>query len=601
MRKKPDGGDWLKDILTGIKTRDSLTSDQKDWIRKVDNEAFDTKLSTFSDRILSKFNNKFDFIRFVWKLVDNPFKQHLNLKYSESTGLFSHNLDADKLFNGINAFLIKNEQVLDSYNGNLYNYVNSLFKDGTSLYPLHESDKGFLTSFADKMVGSLNSVLTSTQRQELALALAKMGYVTIEPSSGGSTGSTGGDGGGGGGSTVPSEPEVEVPSSPEQPVSVNVPSDAVKVTVSDGKAVVTIDDKTVDNLIKLLGDAEKKADGRPLAVVLDLVSDKIGVNAEINLPARLIAEAAGKGAALTVNLKNVGIDVPASAIDTGNEIKLKVQAVQGDDAVKGVGTVAGMKVIGNAVDIELTSGGRNALSSGEKAVLRFNIKGLAVNTDKLGAYFVDRENNKLVFVGGRVDRAANELRAIVPHFSTYVLMEYDRTFDDIKTHWARKYIESMAAKHVVDGRTPTSFAPNDNLTRAEFTKLMVTAMELDLKPYKGTFEDVSKDAWYADYIQTAYENNLIQGRVEGKIFDPNGKITRQELMTIIGRALGEKADITAIAGYRDAGEIAEYARDYVALLIQKGLVNGYPDTTIKPGAGITRAEAVKIIYGFYNY
>ena len=105
-------------------------------------------------------------------------------------------------------------------------------------------------------------------------------------------------------------------------------------------------------------------------------------------------------------------------------------------------------------------------------------------------------------------------------------------------------------------------------------------------------------------MQTAFDNNLIQGKVAGKLFDPNGRITRQEMMTIIGRAMGEKAirDANSILGYyKDADKVADFAKDFVALLIEKQLVGGYPDMTLRPEASISRAEAAKIIYGFYNY
>ena len=171
----------------------------------------------------------------------------------------------------------------------------------------------------------------------------------------------------------------------------------------------------------------------------------------------------------------------------------------------------------------------------------------------------------------------------------------------------------MAAKHVLEGKSETDFAPQDPMTRAEFAKIVVKAMELDTGKYQGIFEDVSADAWYADYVQTAFNMGLITGRGEG-VFDPNGPIKRQEMMTIIGRALSEetmaKKDADhihypftdkALAPYTDKDEVADYARKHVALLIEKTLVSGYPDMTLKPAAEISRAEAAKIIYGFYNY
>jgi len=260
-----------------------------------------------------------------------------------------------------------------------------------------------------------------------------------------------------------------------------------------------------------------------------------------------------------------------------------------------------MRPVGSAAEISVTSGNKDVTFK-DKITLRFNIKGIAVNIDKLGIYYVNEETGQLEFVGGKVDRKNSIVYASVPHLSTYVMAEYNKTFSDIQTHWAKNYIESMAAKHIIDGRSETLFVPDDKVTRAEFAKIIVNTLELDLKSYKGIFEDVSYGAWYADYIQTAYEAGLIQGKVAGKVFDPNGEITREEMMTIIGRALvsGESTSTAALSPYKDADQVAEYAKPYVAYLITERLVSGYPDSTIRPKASTTRAEAVKIIYGVYN-
>jgi len=408
-------------------------------------------------------------------------------------------------------------------------------------------------------------------------------------------------GGGGGGVSTPDKPEIEEPSSANEPVRVVIPDDAVKVSVKEGKTTVTLDEGTVNDLLKLLDKAEAKEEGQGIALSFELTGKNITNDVTLIIPEDLVSKALEKGAAIEVKTSQVTLNIPASSIDVEDELTINITSVSASEALEGIGGTDNMRPVGSAAEISVTSGNKDVTFK-DKITLRFNIKGIAVNIDKLGIYYVNEETGQLEFVGGKVDRKNSIVYASVPHLSTYVMAEYNKTFSDIQTHWAKNYIESMAAKHIIDGRSETLFVPDDKVTRAEFAKIIVNTLELDLKSYKGIFEDVSYGAWYADYIQTAYEAGLIQGKVAGKVFDPNGEITREEMMTIIGRALvsGESTSTAALSPYKDADQVAEYAKPYVAYLITERLVSGYPDSTIRPKASTTRAEAVKIIYGVYN-
>ncbi|HHV19190.1 MAG TPA: S-layer homology domain-containing protein, partial [Thermoanaerobacterales bacterium] len=451
--------------------------------------------------------------------------------------------------------------------------------------------------------------LSSTDTNTLKNALKSLNYnITTIPKSD-DPGTDPGDKPGGGGKgepTTPDKPEVVIPKDPDKPVSVSIPSDSAKVTVTDGKTVVSFDDTTVSDILKLLEDAQKKADDKPLVLTFDFSTiGKVEDNVEVNLPANLIAQAFEAEAPITVTLKSIIIDIPVSAmnLDDAKDFNINAQTVEPNEALEGISGLDNMKTVGNAQEITITIDGK-AANLNKKITIKFNIKGITTNIDKLGVYFVDTENGTLVFVGGKVDRATGTIKAELPHLSTYALLEYDKTFADIRYHWAKNFIESMASKHILDGKAQDKFAPEDSMTRAEFAKVIVQTLNLDIKTYRGIFEDISTGDWFADYVQTAFDNNLIQGKVAGKLFDPNGRITRQEMMTIIGRAMGEKAirDANSILGYyKDADKVADFAKDFVALLIEKQLVGGYPDMTLRPEASISRAEAAKIIYGFYNY
>lgn len=484
--------------------------------------------------------------------------------------------------------------------------INNFLPTGVNY--ISEDEVSSLINAANAVLADLSSSETAT----LKSALGGLGYTVTtipKPSDGGNGGGgTGGGGTGGGGGTTPEKPAVVTPKDTTQPISVNIPSDAVSITVSDGKAVVSLSTSTVNTVLKLIDEAAKTAEDedRPLVITIDLSSSrKITEDTQINIPASIVEKAGEVNANILVILPEVSIEIPAAAVDMGDteNLEIVIQQIKTGKALSGITLPAGMTAVGDAADIVIKTDGTNAKITG-KITIYFNLKGITANADKLGIYYVNGDKKTIEFVGGKVDKEKDTIRASVSHFSTYALIEYNKTFADIKYHWAKGYVESMAAKQIVNGKAENIFAPDDDMTRAEFAKIIVNAMELDLNKYSGSFEDVKAGDWFADYVQTAFDNKLINGKLVGKVFDPNGKITREEMMTIIGRATGKEgakdAD-TILKSFKDGNKVSSYAKEYVSLLIEEKLVNGYPDGTLKPANSITRAEAAKIVYGFYNY
>jgi len=565
---------WLEDVYNSTKEQEKLNDEQIEWLKGVD-EIFESIFPELNQYIIEKFkdddySSKFNFARFLRQVFEEILE---NVKVEYTNGIFRIHSYGD---------------LEDEDEG-----LNSLLNQW-KLQPLEESDITALKNAINDIIEAFNSV-EGLDKDFVYTALKNFNMIYEQPSppSGGSGGA------GGGGATIPSEPKVNVPDDKNKPVTIAVPSEAAKIEVVDGKTTVTFDEKQVEKLLKLIDEAVAKADGREVALTIDLSDNsKVAEGATVELPVSLVAKAFEKGVAMTVNFKALGIDIPEGAFDVKGVENLKL-VVEKKNAVQ---VPQNMRQVGNAYEISLLAD-EKPVSFNKKVTLRFSIKGLATNIDKLGVYYIDVKTGKTEFVGGKVDRAKSEIIAKLSHFSTYALFEYDKTFADITNHWAKAYIESMAAKRVVDGRTEDKFVPNDGITRAEFVKLMVTALELDLVPYKGSFEDVKSDAWYADYVQTAYENGIITGRVEGKVFDPNAKIMRQEIMAMVGRALGKQAirPVDALlASFKDADKVAQYAKEHAALLVELGIVGGYPDGTLRPWENTTRAEAVKLIYGLYN-
>lgn len=172
------------------------------------------------------------------------------------------------------------------------------------------------------------------------------------------------------------------------------------------------------------------------------------------------------------------------------------------------------------------------------------------------------------------------------------------SFDDLGDHWATPTVKMLAAGNYVQGMGDGTFMPEKNVTRAEFVTMAVNALRLETTEYAGCAADVTADQWFADAIETANANGLLDAALftDGN-FSPDIDITREDASLIIAKAAeanGAAAEAGAVS-FTDSSEISDYAQDGVAKAYAYGLLAGYPDGSFKPLATLTRAEASELL------
>ena len=109
--------------------------------------------------------------------------------------------------------------------------------------------------------------------------------------------------------------------------------------------------------------------------------------------------------------------------------------------------------------------------------------------------------------------------------------------DVAATDWYNNAISTLSGMGIIEGYPDGSFRPDAPITRAEFTKIAVGFFDEVGNYVAGTYSDVPADAWYADFIDAAVDLGLIEGYPDGTI-RPNATITRAESCTIVNRTLG---------------------------------------------------------------
>ncbi|RSL31955.1 hypothetical protein D7Z54_18425 [Salibacterium salarium] len=187
--------------------------------------------------------------------------------------------------------------------------------------------------------------------------------------------------------------------------------------------------------------------------------------------------------------------------------------------------------------------------------------------------------------------------------------ESEITFTDIDdSFWAKDSIHHLAASGIVQGYDDGTFAPNANMTRAQFTSILSQSLEMDRLDYDGSFTDVQEGDWFAEDLMAAANAGIINGRSDGT-FAPNKDVTRQQAAVMLSRAMDvsgfnhEDLDLDkSINSFTDAGRIDSWAKKDVERLLQAGIVNGRNNgNTFAPKMGTSRAQMAVMTDEFLQF
>ncbi|WP_217561768.1 S-layer homology domain-containing protein [Paenibacillus sp. GbtcB18] len=439
--------------------------------------------------------------------------------------------------------------------------------------------------------------------------------------------SGGGGGGGGGGSSEPSTPTptappvTEVPANEGADILVNGKTEragTVKSTEVNGQSVLTVsvDPKKLDEKLA--------SEGQHAVVIIPLAKDKKADVLVGELTGQMVKSMEQKQAVVKISFGDNTYTIPAEQINVGalsdqlgkpaalDDIKVRIEvATPSKETLKVVGNSAAdgnFTLVAPAINFAVTGtyGGATVEVSRFNAYVERTIAipdgvdpgkittGVVVEADGT----VRHVPTRIVKMDGRYFAKINSLTN-----STYSVIWHPVEFRDVAGHWAQNAVNDMGSRMVVNGIENGTFNPDTAITRAEFAAIMVRALGLKQEKASAPFSDVNPTDWYSAAVQTAYAHKLIGGFEDGT-FRPSDKITREQAMVIMAKAMKttgfrdklpskEAADL--LAPYADAAATAEWAKSGVADCLQGAIFAGRTATELAPKASITRAEVAAIV------
>lgn len=144
---------------------------------------------------------------------------------------------------------------------------------------------------------------------------------------------------------------------------------------------------------------------------------------------------------------------------------------------------------------------------------------------------------------------------------------------------------------IATGTSETTFAPDQTCTRAQALTLLWRAAGSPTPPNKNCdMKDVKSDAYYANAVYWAAG----KGITSGAEFHPDDPATRSQMTAFLYRSAGSPA-VSKPTPYKDVPADADYAKA-VAWASEKGIVSGTGEGKFDPDGKCTRGQIVTMLY-----
>jgi len=169
--------------------------------------------------------------------------------------------------------------------------------------------------------------------------------------------------------------------------------------------------------------------------------------------------------------------------------------------------------------------------------------------------------------------------------------------------WYFPYINDLTSTGIVSGYENGCFGPHNQVTRAEFTKMVLGAAEWNglygpaaMSDQDIYFNDVPSDAWYWHYVNQAATHGYIKGYSDDT-FRPASPISRSEAVQILYNVSPTLQAQTGTEPFNDVA-LTDWYYTAVNAAYNAGVINGTSFETFDPNRNLTRAEAAKIVSNY---
>ena len=178
------------------------------------------------------------------------------------------------------------------------------------------------------------------------------------------------------------------------------------------------------------------------------------------------------------------------------------------------------------------------------------------------------------------------------------------------TAWINNAVQFVWENNIMAGVGGNHFDPGGYFTRAQTAAAIFRIEHGRLANASdgrtNHFVDVPNNEWFAPYVTWAANNGVVNG-TSATTFDPNGFITRQELVTMLFRyatSSGDNVQITPgfnLNSFTDSNQIETWANNAMRWAVEQGVMGGRGGGILAPIDRVLRSEAAQFMMNFVNW
>lgn len=199
----------------------------------------------------------------------------------------------------------------------------------------------------------------------------------------------------------------------------------------------------------------------------------------------------------------------------------------------------------------------------------------------------------------RITNSILVVSLIMCNITSAYALKAEQFIDYVNGAWYNSAINYCVDNGWMIGNTFNEIEPDREITRAEFATIVDRVFDTYMPKDISNYTDINEEDWYYNYMAMSVQMGIIEG-VSDTELNPLGKITREQAMTILSRALAlpepdleEEAEL--LKRFSDADDISDWACTYVASMVKEKRAQGYLDGTMRPLNNITRSETAQLL------
>ena len=173
-------------------------------------------------------------------------------------------------------------------------------------------------------------------------------------------------------------------------------------------------------------------------------------------------------------------------------------------------------------------------------------------------------------------------------------------FSDVNARtcsWAANAVDFMNEYGLVKGTGTSTFGWKGSMTRGDFVLILYrNAGSPSVYGVSNPFTDVKSTDYYYEAVLWAYRNNVVNG-ISTTTFGPKGKITREQIASILWRLAGKPVYSASLRSYTDYASVSDYAYDAMSWAVGSGYVKG-SGAKLSPKNNATRAEVAVMLHRY---